>query len=362
MSGLHERYLLDLDVASSCFLHFFFIITAMYCSEECRAIDLQKFHQFDCSRRTKIHCITKDKSMSMLCEMLYHFDWDVNAMKDFFNSHQRHKTIFDFDMSDQSDYHKNLLFAMMKQKPGVITDTCEECQADEKRFIQKHPKLRSIFASHRNENFLLGLLQKLHIVTFEDLYSNPFMTNIDMTVKDEDEFCLPLRTKIPGTFTNIFSYTVDPYRTQLQHSCSSSIAILSYNGKLAWIVMCPLSAGDQLCVNRLPPRLQLEARQERQKYIMDRFGHKCECDACKFDWKIFEDKSEIDRLNFVTYSRIYEYANFRDTKENHPEFALEVSEAITIVSKHLPNLEFWVCKLALFRAFMYSKMPRLFEK
>jgi hypothetical protein len=335
----------------------------MYCSEECRAIDLQKFHQFECAGRTKFHCSSRLKAMSMLCEMLYHFDWNLKAVKDFYNSHQKHKTLSDFDMSDQNEYHKNLLLVSIKQKSGMEIENCKECQADQKFFILKHPKLRSIFSSHRNEMFLLGLLQKLNLWA-ENMESYPFRTNIDMTVKEEDEFCSPLRTKIPGTFTNIFSYGVDPYRDLLQHSCNPSIAILSYNGKLAWIVIRPLSAGDQLSINGLPSDLRTLPKQERQRVIIEQIGHKCECDACKFDWKFFEDKSEIDHLDLVTYSRIFEYANPQIfyPKENHKKFALEASNAITVISKYMPNHEFWVLRFALCKAFLCSAIPRLFFK
>jgi hypothetical protein len=63
----------------------------MYCSEECRAIDLQKFHEFECTEVKKDHYDSSILEMKILCDMLYHFNWDVEAMKKFFDSHHGKK-------------------------------------------------------------------------------------------------------------------------------------------------------------------------------------------------------------------------------------------------------------------------------
>jgi hypothetical protein len=246
----------------------------MYCSHECKIIHLERLHQFECAEKFKPSLtevevlITRTKRA--LCELLYRFEWDVDAVKTFFDSHRNQHSVFDFDMSDPKEYYKNLLFVSTNPKffsacgyyhPSTVDQVVEAVNI----FVLKNEKLRTAFVTPRAKSFFKFLVQLLLNVTYS-ITSIDFTTNIDMTVKDfsKEDDVIPLETAIVTFYVNNVGECCDPGIPTVA-GCDHSIFTKNYKGKNIWIIARPVKVGEKLLKNILPEHLEEEIQPRAQK-------------------------------------------------------------------------------------------------
>jgi hypothetical protein len=358
-------------MSSRVFLNFS-LLSAMFCSEGCKVIALQKFHQFECQGAAAAGKEEATIEMQMLCEMLSQFDWNVDAMRKFFKDNKTRETVFDYDMSEPEDRDKKLLLATVKSrtKKKFAEDYLNEFLAAQANFIETHEKLRSVFASQQDKEFLNSLLQQCFQSSFEALKITCFETNIDMTVREVHKVeMFPMEEFEKGNFFNPVGIYANPYRPLTAHSCAYSVTATINNGKTVWIVTRPLSAGDQLTLNNyLTTDEYQKSKTERQYILMKECGLQCECDRCVNDWKYLkEEKGLFHYLDFEQVSHIFEKL-FRCTfpidssKINRLTIAKETFALVPILSQYLPNREFWIYQLSLKVHVSHLALPRIFEK
>lgn len=339
----------------------------MYCSKDCMALDEDKFHQFDCVEDSEDENPARDTSLQMLCQILHHFNWNVDEMKKLLDDHKEANTVFDFDMSDPKEYHKNLLLATMclkirsKKLPGKVTNPIKLCQ---QIYISRHPELSSILKNPKHEGFLSGLITKLMYIG-NHLRTINLYTNIDMNYNEKSK-----PNQEGEVITNTILRCNDPYRLLTKHSCIANVHVQYYNGKSAWVVTVPVPAGGPITIGMLPVALKWDEKKKRQEFLLDQFGFKCDCDACKFDWKFFVGSKMTWQLqNAEKFMRAILYSplsalqsQVQFSKSDHMKLAREAFESIPELYQKVPSKEFWIYQVVLMKAVNFLAFPQLFEK
>lgn len=246
--------------------------------------------------------------MNLLCQTLYHFDWDLKDLQESLEKNQSKKTIFDFNLSD-SNHAKNRILATVNSCDQE-EEVCRECLLEiGKNFSENHPKLKAIFSSYRNQRILKKILPKLLTAsTNTDIYV--FESEIDMTIKENSDRL----TKQSGndSFFNIVSASPvdDPHQKLLKRSCLQSVVSVTFNGKNVWIVTCNISAGEFLTELHQSLEEILLPREKRH----DILGFKCDCRACAENWDEIPEEVKIKLDAFFSAEETKKVFNkFRET-------------------------------------------------
>jgi hypothetical protein len=253
-----------------------------------------EFHQFECGFVDN----PKDPDMDfgglkMLLHTLAPFNFNPNALRKFFRSIKKKKTVFDFDLSDKSDpmYEKNMILAEL----GLYSDTIDQAVIESRiglihEFIEKHPRLRQLWSSPLIADFLNRLLFRfLKLMMFLRLAKRPSSIKLNLDgsgnqLETENEIRSTNIEKIDSNFLNCIALYLDPYIDLLSHSCVPSVGIGLINNKNVWIVKHPVKAGDQICINYLEFPILAITKNERNELLQELHRFTCSCEACRLDY------------------------------------------------------------------------------
>lgn len=251
-------------------------VDVMFCNEICMKKAIAEFHQFECgitdNPTIPDHCYT---ALRMIMKCVSICDGSPKQMKEFLPQ-KMDKVITPFDSQLKDPYsvasQKKLLLSHFgkHQRFGCWKgDGQDESFSSIEPFLQRHPKLKKI-------------------VTFE-LFKN--MTSIahcgDMKFfKSIDGKTLSSVNEQPGAnFTiNYFGGAVDVCHNLFLYSCAPSVFLHPYNGKIIWIVLYPIKAGDWLTVAFQNVFFSEKSREARLQELPNILCC-CKCIACTGNWQ-----------------------------------------------------------------------------
>ncbi|KAK9302571.1 hypothetical protein QLX08_005453 [Tetragonisca angustula] len=264
---------------------------AMYCSEECKAMDWKKYHDVECavfpsmlkmnfvkldlfSLRLAIQAVREATSMQELREELKEVD----------NCDDPRTKGFSKDGTFPSDKYRSLL--------GLVTNT-------EKRSVQ------DLFRRSLDASFILYFL-----ATGTNMFGSPLSKDLSVLIKNADVIFvggLILRHQqlIPS---NIHSFSEEygleavergvaamPFFSLINHSCNPNVLRHSRSEYMIIYAMYPIKEGEQLCDN-YTQHYAITPKAARQKELLKQYYFKCNCPACEEDWPLYYNLKSFKNL------------------------------------------------------------------
>lgn len=254
----------------------------MFCDKACMAKAFKEFHQFECGIADNPlipkHCYAPLR-MAMKCVSV--FEGSSKKLEHLVEDNGPVYTPFDFDWSDSSSAKRGeeMLLTQIcpnqhfEQNEGVS----EESLKDVQDFIDWHPKLRNKITEK--------LFDKLVQVAQGDRLFFKTVDAKSMTKIFDD---------LPPFKMNYFGSAIDLCYNLFWYSCAPNIYLHPYNGKIVWIVLQPMKAGEFLTIahsDQMFFKRTLEQRIERNPHVVE----SCRCPACVNKW---------DVLNTVAFTQI----------------------------------------------------------
>ncbi|KAG4078961.1 hypothetical protein HA402_010913 [Bradysia odoriphaga] len=228
--------------------------SVMSCSQACHDLSVEKNLDFDELIETELDWKVvkmiriKDKSLAVTSS--------VDKLQKLY--YGRTKTLFDFDLNHLNE--GELQNVLLKCSISLIGGTNGE--ADSKLDVFK----LMIGAYHeRYRDFLVQYVGHM------------------MNVCRKTQFSLNMFDEPLGQFEKIGNCLL-PFGGLLNHSCDPNIFWVSANEKFVFIVAKPIRAGEQLFICYRKTFLE-EPLASRQKALLEQYGFKCDCLACKLNYQ-----------------------------------------------------------------------------
>lgn len=216
-------------------------------------------------------------------------------------------TPFDFELNDPSSVssQKSLLLThfSMNQRVGYaddnsVDDPCSQIQP----FLRRHPKLqrvvtRELFLNCRN------------IVECADM--KIFRTFDHKILSDIHKYA-------GWTFyENYFGGAIEICYNLFLHSCAPTVFLHPYNGKVVWIVLSPIKAGDWLTVAYQNAFFSEKSCEDRKRDWPNVLCC-CKCVACVGKWKpiIMSNFAPLKILCRSSEDGITAYKEYREIMNN----------------------------------------------
>ncbi|XP_076763579.1 protein-lysine N-methyltransferase SMYD4 [Xylocopa sonorina] len=264
---------------------------AMYCSEECKAMEWKKYHDAECavfpsmlklnyskidffSLRLAIQAVREATSMEELREELKEVDsWDDPRTKGFCK-----------DGIFYSDKYRSLL--------GLVTNS-------EKRSVQ------DLFRRSLDASFILYFL-----ATCTNMFGNPLQKDLSVLMKNVDAIfvgglILRYQQMIPS---NVHSFheergleTVErgaaamPFFSLFNHSCNPNVSRHSRSKHMVMYAMYPIKKGEQI-FDTYGQHYALTPRDERQKRLLKQYYFQCNCLPCRENWPLYYNLKSFKNL------------------------------------------------------------------
>jgi hypothetical protein len=280
--------------------------------------------------------------LKMFLHVLAQFE-GVNEMKNFLESNQQQKCVFDFDLSQKDDpmHNKNMILTALSIAENSKLNSEQQMAVIEKQheFIDKHPKLSEMWRSKKNEKYLDKFLMKLLSIWLEGRLSY-LDSKLEMNFEDEDQdldnyYKSILKNGLARK--NRVGNRIDPYYSLLNHSCIPSIAVKFVDNKYAWVVKHPLSAGDQIFACYLQyPLLEL-SKQERQESLQRNYRFECDCVACANDWPCRDEVKHLYEID--GYQSIRLSTDFEQTGNKLVDIFTHCNKMTNAAWNFFPNIE-----------------------
>lgn len=251
-------------------------VDVMFCNEICMKKAIAEFHQFECgiadNPSIPSHCLT---ALRMIMKCVSICDGSPTQLNDLLpRTMDKLVTPFDFQLMDplSAPSQKKLLLSHFckNQRFGCWDDNDSpgESFSDIEPFLRRHPKLRKIVTYRLYKN----------AVSLSQCGDLKFFKSIDgkaLSVISEKAFNFTI---------NYFGGVIDVCFNLFLYSCAPSVFLHPYNGKIVWIVLYPIKAGDWLTVAFHNVFFSEMSRADRKKQLPNVLCC-CKCIACTGDWK-----------------------------------------------------------------------------
>ncbi|PBC27785.1 SET and MYND domain-containing protein 4 [Apis cerana] len=264
---------------------------AMYCSEECKAMEWKKYHDIECTifpSMLKMNFVKLD---------LFSLRLAIQAVREATSIQELKKELEEVDSCEDprtKGFSKNGIFLSDKYRSllGLITNT-------EKRSVQ------DLFRRSLDASFILYFL-----ATCSNMFGNPLKKDLSVLIKNDNVIFiggLILRHQqlIPS---NIHSFSEEcgldavergiaamPFFSLINHSCNPNILRHSRSNCMIIYVMYPIKKGEQLYDN-YGQHYAITPKEERQKELLKQYYFKCNCLACQEDWPLYYNLKSFKSL------------------------------------------------------------------
>ncbi|KAG4077446.1 hypothetical protein HA402_002873 [Bradysia odoriphaga] len=249
-------------------------VDVMFCNEICMKKAFAEFHQFECG-------ITDNPSipkscwtiLRMIMKCLSICDGSSKQVTELLPSTMnRLITPFDFQLNDPlsvSSQKKLLLSHFSKSQRFDYVDNThsDEVYSDVQPFLRRHPKLQQIVTSDLLKN----------CVNLVDCSDMKIFKSVDSRVLSEVN-------SYTGLCVNYFGGAIESCYNLFLHSCAPTVFLHPYNGKIVWIVLTPIKAGDWLTVAYQNAFFSEKSREDRKAELPNVLCC-CKCVACTRNWK-----------------------------------------------------------------------------
>ncbi|XP_043785491.1 SET and MYND domain-containing protein 4-like isoform X2 [Apis laboriosa] len=264
---------------------------AMYCSEECKAMEWKKYHDIECAifpSMLKMNFVKLD---------LFSLRLAIQAVREATSIQELRKELEEVDSCEDprtKGFSKNGMFLSDKYRSllGLITNT-------EKRSVQ------DLFRRSLDASFILYFL-----ATCSNMFGSPLKKDLSILIKNDNVIFvggLILRHQqlIPS---NIHSFSEEcgldavergiaamPFFSLINHSCNPNILRHSRSNYMIIYVIFPIQKGEQLYDN-YGQHYAITPKEERQKELLKQYYFKCNCLACQENWPLYYNLKSFKSL------------------------------------------------------------------
>lgn len=270
-------------------------VDVMFCNEMCMKNAINEFHQFDCgiydNPVVPNQCLN---ALQIIMKCLPLFNGSSKELETFLERNQNQLvTPFDFSVHEPKSFlsEKNLLqIQSCKHQQGRSSNN-EKSFSEVQPFLQRHPKLQQIVTFD---------LYK-HVVPFSSTEYLQYFSSVDRIILSKTNQQHIIFWPDSKFIINSFGGVLDVCFNLLLHSCVPTMCLNPYNGKMIWIIIQPIKAGDWLSV-AFENQHFFDIPCEKRKMIIPSLLSCCKCPACTGNWKpLYENK-----LPFTVISRTSE--------------------------------------------------------
>ena len=90
-----------------------------------------------------------------------------------------------------------------------------------------------------------------------------------------------------GKVTPVIGKTINPTLCRVSHSCYPTAARICYENKTVLVSQKSIAPGEKITINYSAP-FYAAPRADRAQYLLEGFVYRCECEACRQDWPLFD--------------------------------------------------------------------------
>lgn len=207
----------------------------MFCSTTCLEVAFERFHRFECPVMDQLLASgSVHIGVRMLFIALSTFDDSIEKLENFMKENENESlTIFDVsEHATASEKKKSRLLAFL----SLARSSKSYSLAQHEEILKKHSLLAEIWETHQEfiKNFIERVIQ-ISDFGFHGLFSGS--TKQD-DVSDTKKDCSNLQQPI-GNGSMLFCSLIN-------HSCSSNVFRVYFDGKIAVVVCRPIQKGSQL--------------------------------------------------------------------------------------------------------------------
>ncbi|CAL7933345.1 unnamed protein product [Xylocopa violacea] len=265
---------------------------AMYCSEECKAMEWTKYHDAECAVFPSMLKMNFGK-IDLLSLRLA-----IQAVREATSIEELRKELKEVDSWDDprtKGFCKNGIFASDKYRSllGLVTNT-------EKRSVQ------DLFRRSLDASFILYFL-----ATCTNMFGSPLQKDLSMLIKNVDVtfvggLILRHQQMIPS---NVHSFSeerdlgvvergtaVMPFLSLINHSCSPNVSRHSRSKHIVMYAIYPIEKGEQIFDN-YGQHYAITPRNERQKRLLKQYYFECNCLPCQEDWPLYYNLKSFTKMN-----------------------------------------------------------------
>lgn len=287
-------------------------VDVMFCNEICMKKAIAEFHQFECgitdNPSIPTHCVT---ALRMILKGISICDSSPKQLKDIFpRTMNELVTPFDFQLKDPlsvSSQKKLLLSQFSKhQRFGCMDRNDPESSfSDVEPFLRRHPKLQKIVTYELYRN-VVNLAQCGDLKFFKSIDGKPLSE-----VNEQPGFNFTI---------NYYGGVIDVCFNLFLHSCAPTVFLHPYNGKIVWIVLQPIKAGDWVTVAYQNVFFSERSRADRKKDLPNILCC-CQCIACTGNWEpvMLLALTPIYIMRRSSQEAIKSYKEYCDEINSNPE-------------------------------------------
>jgi hypothetical protein len=214
--------------------------STMFCSEECKRVAWEKFHQYECQVADVMTSLFMDKNtigLRTFFEALSIFNHDPAALKEYLESIENpNATLLDFDFSKMNDFEKKKAMfhsvdSLCLGNPAVSKDGF---------FIQNFTStiLINLMLNHSTLGSILNKEQQAMFREFVFKYS------LICDVNGHNLYCFYEENR--EVESDEIGMSVFPFTSLLNHSCVPNVSRFDIQSKMYLVVKRPIKAGEQL--------------------------------------------------------------------------------------------------------------------
>lgn len=291
-----------------------FLLSVMYCSDECKKTAFKLYHHQECGFDGFIPKSLDQVPIRIFLEALSVFDGKIDDFESFMNEHKDRKHfLLDFDFSDPTSIEsaKNRILAVdslyhnqdENSMPWTefIDDSLEE-------FFETDEKLKSYWK--QNSSFISSFIKKqMSIFHTHKCGVNAWPLKIGGIGSEPAEF--------PSEATNsAVADTIYPLMLCFNHSCIPNVGKMSIDGKWMYNVSRPIKAGAEV-FDSYVASFEGQPKILRQRELKNFYNIDCKCEACVENYPVFQRMRNAPG-KFRTYA-MKEYRNKIALETMNPE-------------------------------------------
>lgn len=234
---------------------------AMYCSTDCRDKHNALIHQIECGKEI----LTESKALAtqMVLSALS-VAGSVEKLRELLTD-STCKTLFDFDWSQPGDpsYKTKVLLTINALSTVRETELTKSAPMDE---MFTKPPFDSLLKSDGDRKFIRKFARNQMKILDTNLYDMKEHSRVKTSDLDRRTFGQSIGSGL-CLFASLFS-----------HSCDPMVKRITVDNKIAFVVVRPVAAGEQLFISYGYSSYSM-SREHRREYLKS-YGFVCDCEAC----------------------------------------------------------------------------------
>lgn len=236
-----------------------YFFQVMFCSNDCMRKHQDFIHQFECGNAMMPE--SESLALTMILSAIS-VAGSVEGLRKLLEG-STVRTVFDVDVSnpDESFYDRNVCLVINSLTTVRETEYTKTGPLD---WVLDNPIFSSLLKTDDDRKFMKRFINKQLRILDTNLYDMKEHTRISSN--DRPSFGKSIGSGL-CLFASLFS-----------HSCDPSVKRITVDNKLAFVVVKPIKAGEQLYISYGYSSYAMN-RDERRSYLKS-YGFICDCEAC----------------------------------------------------------------------------------